>query len=651
MAALERKLTTILIADVVGYSSLMGRDEEGTHARLAALRRELLDPAIEARRGELIKNTGDGLIATFASVVEAVRCAIGIQDGAAERNADLPPDRQIAFRIGLNLGDVIVEADDIFGDGVNVAARLEGLAAPGGIVISRAVRDHVRDRLPLGFTDMGEQQVKNIARPVRAFSIRADGGEPPRKSEVARRGVRRGAIAGLAALGTLLAVTAGWWRLTHQGSLPTLPLPTERASSMAGKGEHAGEAVAPNLSIVVLPFANLSGDSQQDYFADGITDSLTTDLSRALSGSFVVARGTAFTYKGRSVDPRQVGRDLGVRYVLQGSVLPDGDRVRANAQLIDAQTGRELWAERFEKMRKDVLEVQDQIVARLSRAIGLHVIDIEAQRSERERPNNPQAVDLVMRGEAIANRPTSPQMMITARGLFERALDYDPDNVDALAGVATTYVFEVINSYYGEGRDDRLRKAEALVARALAVEPHHIVALKAQSALWRAQGRFEDAIAASQAVIAQNPGEPWAYKEVGLSEMYLGRLREALDWFEKADQIGPRDPTRWIWLGAMGRVEFFLGRNEEAIRLLRLSADANPNDARAYAMLAAVYALAGRNREATAALADSRRLQPNMTIKRLFDDWSVPLEVTSPAYLRAHERIREGLRKAGMPET
>jgi tetratricopeptide (TPR) repeat protein len=324
--------------------------------------------------------------------------------------------------------------------------------------------------------------------------------------------------------------------------------------------------------------------------------------------------------------------------------------MRVNAQLIDAQSNTELWAERFDKMRKDVLEVQDQIVGRLSRAVGLQVIDIEARRSERERPGNPTAIDFVMRGQAVANRPASRETMIAARVLFQRGLEYDPDNVDALAGVATTYVFEVLNSYYATGRDERLRNAEALLRRALEVDPHHIVALKAHAALLRAEGNFDDAIAASQVVIAQNPGEPWAYKEVGLSELYLGRLDDSLDWFAKANQIGPRDPSRWIWLGAMGRVQFFLGRNEKAIRLLRLSADANPNDARAYALLAAVYALLGRNDEAASALASCLRLRPDMTIKRLFDDWSVPLQATSPVYFTQHERFRDGLRIAGMPQ-
>jgi adenylate cyclase len=646
-ASLRRKLTTILIADVAGYSRLMGVDEEGTHARVAALFGDLLVPAVTGHGGTCIKTTGDGFLAEFESVVQAVRCAIEIQQSVAERNAGVIPDQKIAFRIGVNLGDVIVEADDIFGDGVNVAARLEGLAGPGGIVVSRSVRDHVRDRLKVGFEDMGEQVVKNIARPVRAFRITMESGADRKSRSRAHLKNSQHILPGAATLVVAIVIGCGWWFI----QMSALGVPT--AMSLAGSSTPPGSQgeSASQLSIVVLPFWNLGGDPQQDYFVDGITQSLTTDLSRALPGSFVVARGTAFTYKGKSVDAPQVARDLHVRYVLEGSVIPDGDRIRVKVQLIEAATDIELWAERFDSTRKDLLDIQDQIVGRLSRAVGLQLVDIEARRSERERPVNPTALDLVMRGQAVANRPATPQTMIAARTFFQRALEHDPENVDALAGLAATYVFEVLNSYYDTGRERRLQEAKDLIRRALEIEPRHIVALKIRAAVLRAEGKFEEAVAASQAVIAQNPGEPWSYKEIGLSELYLGRFEEALIWFEKADQIGPRDPSRWIWLGALGRVQFFLGRDEEAIRLLRLSASANPNDPRAYALLASIYALSGRKDEAGAALAACLSLRPEMTITRLFRDWSVPLQATSPLYQQKHERFRAGLRLAGMPET
>ena len=494
---MKRRLTTILIADIAGYSRLMGADEEGTHRRVVALSRELLEPAVGAYGGTVVKRTGDGLIAEFPSVVEAVRCAVEMQQEIAARNSDHAPEPNIAFRIGINLGDVIDDTDDIYGDGVNIAARLEALAEPGGIVVSRSVRDQVRDRLPLSFEDLGQQIVKNIARPVRAFHIRPGTGRSGGSgSNAARRRLRRALLPSLSALAIALAVGAGWW-LGGPESLPAVGMAISGGPSLA-QAERAGS----RLSIVVLPFANLGGNPQQDYFVDGITQSLTTDLTRALPGSFVVARGTAFSYKDKAVDAGEIGRDLNVRYLLQGSVIPDGDRVRINAQLIDTESNTQLWAERFDKERKDVLEIQDQIVGRLSRSVGLELVDIEARRSERERPGNPTAIDFVMRGQAIANRPASRQTMIAARTQFQRALDNDPDNVDALAGLGTTYVFEVLNSYYEDGREERLRQAKALVRRALALEPRHIVALKARAALFRAQGEFDDAIAGSQGVIA-----------------------------------------------------------------------------------------------------------------------------------------------------
>jgi adenylate cyclase len=295
-----------------------------------------------------------------------------------------------------------------------------------------------------------------------------------------------------------------------------------------------------------------------------------------------------------------------------------------------------------------VLEVQDQIVARLSRAIGLSLVDIESRRLAHARPHEPSAIDLVLRAQSTANKPASPENMVAARALFERALTVDPENTDALAGVAATYVFEVLNSYYHDGRQQRLSEAEMLVRKTLDIDPDHVVALKTRAAILRANGKFDDAIAASRAVIARNPGEPWAYKEVGLSELYLGRFEDARSWFDKADRIGPRDPSRWIWLGAMGRIEFILGHTTEAVRLLRLSAEANSKDPRAYALLAAIYALSGQREESTWALTNAVRLRPEITISSLFNDWSVPLASTSVLYRQQHERFRSGLQSAGM---
>jgi TolB-like protein/Flp pilus assembly protein TadD len=444
----------------------------------------------------------------------------------------------------------------------------------------------------------------------------------------------------IVALAVLVISTAVFWWL----AIPA------RQSVATAKDSPARMLQQPAMTIVVLPFANLHGDSQQDYFADGITDSLATDLSHALPGSFVVSRDTAFTYKGRVADIRRIGRELDVRYALAGSVMPDGERVRVNAELVDAQAGVALWAERFDVERAGLLQVQDEIVGRLARAIGLNVVDAEARRSERERPHSADAADLVMRARAIANRPSSAANMIGARQLYEQALTVEPDNIDALAGVATTLVFEALNGYYADGNAERLMQAETLLRRTLALEPRHFASLKAKSAMLRAQGRFDDATAAAQAVIAENPAEPWAYKEIGLSRMYLGRPEEALEWFAKAGRFGPRDPGRWTWLDGRGQALILLGRDGEALRSLRLALDANPNSVSTHALLAAAYALNGQIDDARTALATYDRLRPGERVAEFRKFAPVPLHLTSPDYQRQRARLQDGLRRAGMPE-
>jgi TolB-like protein/class 3 adenylate cyclase/Flp pilus assembly protein TadD len=635
IALINRKLTTILSADVVGYTRLMEENEERTHLNVLAFSEDVLQPAIAKHRGRVVKKTGDGVLAEFESVVQAALCAIAIQNEGSLRNKDYPASQRISYRIGINIGDVFVEPDDIYGDGVNIAVRLEGLASPGGIVVSRAVRDSVSNKLQLRFVDMGEIKVKNISRPIHAFMIETS--EAPSWSKLIPR-IGRTRLASFFGAGLGVLVIGGF-----AGQDYVKLAATQITTLLNPASESAGR-----ISILVLPFRNLSSDASQEYFVDGVTDSLITDLSRALPGAFVVSRGTAFSYKKQPMEAVQIGRDLNVQYLLEGSVTPEPQRIRVNARLVEAGTGRELWGDRFDARREDVLEVQDQIVARLSRAIGLSLVDIESRRLSRGRPHEPSAIDLVMRAQSTANKPASPANMIVARALFERALAVDSDNADALAGVAATYVFEVLNSYYHDGRQKRLSDAETLIRKALDIDPDHVTALKTRAAIMRANGKFEDAIAASRAVIARNPGEPWAYKEVGLSELYLGRFEEARTWFDKADRIGPRDPSRWIWLGALGRVEFILGNTSEALRLLKLSAEANPKDARAYALLAAIYALSGRREESSWALANAVRLQPEITINSLFNDWSVPLEATSNLYRQQHERFRSGLQLAGM---
>jgi adenylate cyclase len=401
---------------------------------------------------------------------------------------------------------------------------------------------------------------------------------------------------------------------------------------------------------MVLPFINLSSDAGQDYVADGVTDSLTSDLARALPGISVVSRDTAFTYKGRNTDVRDIGRDLGVQYVLEGSVALEGERVRVNLQLVKAREGSQLWSERFDIERKSILQAQDEIVGRASRAIGLKVVDIEARRSRSERPTSTEVADLILRGRAALNLPSSPSTMVNARELFEQALQAEPGNVDGMAGVATTLVFEFVNGYYETNGDARLQRAEQLLEEASAIEPQHLMVLKAKAVLRRAQGRFDDAIAAAKAIITENPGEPWAYKEIGLSNLYFGEPQSALDWFAQADRIGPRDPTRLTWLDGRGHALILLGRDDEAVRALIGALDANPRTLSSYAFLAAAYALLGRSDDARASLATYLQNRPTARVSTFRRSSPVPLVLTSQKYQQQYQRVSEGLRKAGMPD-
>jgi adenylate cyclase len=447
------------------------------------------------------------------------------------------------------------------------------------------------------------------------------------------------------AVTSCIAFGAGW---LAPARMPA-PTPTVPVASSAPLNSALAPPQAPLLSIAVLPFVNVSGDATQDYVADGITDSLTGDLSRALPGSFILSWGTASSYKGRAADARQIGRELAVRYLLAGSILAEGKKMRVNTQLIETASGNQVWSERFDAERVSVLQVEDEIVTRLSRAIALKVIDFEAERRTREDVGGRNAADLVLRGTAALNRPSSQQSMIQARTLFNDALVIEPNNADALAGLGTTLVFEFVNGYYESGGEDRLRRAADLLERAVTLAPHHLTGLKASAALARAQGRFEDAIAIANGVLSENPGEPWAFKELGLSNMYLGRLDEALDWFGKAERIGPRDPARWTWLDGRGQTLILLGRDEEALRSLIGAAEANPRSAGTQALLAAAYALAGRLPQAQAAMATYLALHPDAHASTFRLNAPVPLAKTAREYQARREHLLEGLRKAGMP--
>jgi len=445
----KRRLAAILAADVAGYSRLMGANEQGTFDRLKAIHRQLVDPKITEHHGRIVKTTGDGLLAEFSSVVNAVRCAVEFQRGMVDRNAAIAEDKRITFRVGINLGDIIVDGDDIFGDGVNVAARLEALAEPGGICISRTVRDHIGDRLPYAFEDIGEQSVKNIVQPVHAYALSAAAVASLPEVTVlfptSLPGRRNRPLAVLlvslaAAIGIGIAV---WWAWPR-GNTSAVPVQVSAATGVQHPPATEPKS-APRLSIVVLPFSNLSSDPDQEYFADGITDDLTTDLSR-ISGSFVIARNTAFTYKDKPTDTRQIGRELGVRYVLEGSVRRTGDQVRVNAQLIDTETGAHLWADQFDTNIANLAKAQSEITGRLAWTLNIELISDAGRRIEQENAIDPDTRDLVMRGWAWWYGPQSPKTAQEALRAFERALEIDPRSNDAKLGIARVLVGSVTNA-------------------------------------------------------------------------------------------------------------------------------------------------------------------------------------------------------------
>jgi adenylate cyclase len=428
-----RRLAAILAADVVGYSRLMGADEEGTHERVQAYLRELIEPKIREHHGRTVKTTGDGVLAEFASVVDAVRCAGEIQRAMAGRDLDLAEERRLRFRIGVNLGDVIADGGDIYGDGVNIAVRLEGLAAPGSICVSGTVRDHIGDRLPYAFEDMGEQSVKNIARPVRVYAV-------------------------------------------HPEGIASVPM-----AGVSPTTSTSPPVAAPRLSIVVLPFTNLSNDPEQQYFADGITEDLTTDLSR-LANMLVISRNTAFTYRNKLVDTKQIGRELAVRYLLEGSVRRSGNQLRVNAQLIDAAADAHLWTERFDHDTGDLFTLQNEITSRIANALGVELIAAEAARPT----EHPDALDYIIRGRAALLRPRTRDTYAEAINLFERALALDPLSVEAQSRLAGSLGSRVVNGLTGSVAAD-LARAEGLVGRVLAASPRDAYAHFVKGLVLRAQ--------------------------------------------------------------------------------------------------------------------------------------------------------------------
>jgi TolB-like protein/class 3 adenylate cyclase len=638
-----RKLAAILVADIVGYSRLAGADEDRILARLRALRSDLIDPTIAVHHGRVVKRTGDGSLIEFRSVVDAVRCAIEVQNGLIERNAGLPPERRIEFRVGIHLGDVVEESDgDLMGDGVNIAARLEGIAGPGAICLSEDAYRQVKGRLDLAVTDLGQTQLKNIAEPVRVYSL--DVGKPAQPKPSTPAGPvapkKRSSLAPLAAgIAALLIVLAGgaWWLLgANRPAAVVTKSPAPVASNVTTPAQ------ARHLSLVVLPFANLSNDPSQDYFADGVTENLTTDLSR-LSGAFVIARNTAFTFKGKNVDAREIGKGLGVRYVLEGSVQRDQGRMRVNVQLIDAETGNHLWADRFDKPLADLFEMQDEIVARLANQLGTELIAAEARRAQQA--PNPDSMDLYFQGMEWFNRGINRENMDRARGFFERAMALDPGNVDALLGVGRAD-FEVGASFLSDDRPARLASAEATMGKVLSLRPNDARAHEVQGSVLNQTNRAAQAIAEFERALALDPNLAAAHADIGDAKIFVGRAEETEAHVNEALRLSPHDGRAWLWMLFAGGAKVHLGANEEAVAWLRRSIEINRTFPLAHFFLAAALANLGKLDEARAETQAGLALNPNFSVH----GFRVGAESNNPIFLTQRERLLEGLRKAGVPE-
>jgi TolB-like protein/class 3 adenylate cyclase/Tfp pilus assembly protein PilF len=588
-----RKIAAILVADVVGYSRLARADEERTLARLRALRSDLMDPTIALHHGRTVKRTGDGSIIEFRSVVDAVRCAIEVQTGMVERNAGLPAERRIEFRIGIHLGDVVEEADgDLMGDGVNIAARLEGICEPGAVCLSEDAYRQVKGRLDLTVSDLGPTQLKNIAEPIRVYSLEV--GKPAQVK----------------------------------------PAPIQASE----------KSTAPHLSIVVLPFVNLAGNAEQDYFVDGVTESLTTDLSR-MSGMLVIGRNTAFTYKNRPVEVKRTGRELNVRYVLEGSVQRAGNRMRVNVQLVDAESGNHLWADRFDKPVADLFDMQDEIVARLANALNTQLVAAEARHAEKA--PTPDSLDLYFQGLAWFNKGITPDNIAQARSFFDLALTADPDNVDALIGSARADVSAGVYLFVSDPTAAFVA-AEARLTKALSFVPDH-----ARGHMWLGRvdictRRAARGIAECEHASALDRNLAEAHALIGWGKTFIGRGEETEAHIGEALRLSPRDTMAYTWMNYAGIAKNVLGRWDQAVPWFRRAIEANRNFPHPHFVMGAALAQLGRLDEARSAVKAGLALNPAFTVFRARALWTAMSD--DPNYLAGLEPVFDGMCIAGVPE-
>jgi adenylate cyclase len=572
----QRQLSAILAADVAGYSRLIGLDEEGTLARLKELRQTMIDPKISEHRGRIVKTMGDGLLVQFASAVDAVRCAVDIQRQMSEQHAETVQDQRIEFRMGINVGDIVIDGDDIHGDGVNVAARLEGLAEPGGICVSAGVHDQVRDKLDLAFDDTGEHQLKNIARPVRVYRITG---------------------------------------------APRVAIP-------------AAKAATDKPSIAVLPFTNMSGDPEQTYFSDGITEDILTELSRFRPLS-VIARNSSFRFRGSDVDVVRIGRELNVQYVLEGSVRKIGSKIRITAQLIDATTGSHVWADRFDRTQEEIFTVQDQVVSRIVGTLAGRLQAADIEKALRKPPASLAAYDCVLRADALPSGNRGAQA--EARRLAEKAIELDPSYGRAHMQLAVSYCEEWANDY--SGSDTALDQACSLANRAIALDDNDSNSFSILGWFHVLRRAYDLAEHCFQKSIALNPNRPGVMPKLGLLYGYIGRPEEGIAYYKQAKLIDQYYEPTWYW-PALGSLHFAAGRYEEAIAHLSRS-PTMPHWVHGY--LAACFALTEQSDQAARHAAEALRLAPDFSAIQF-------LKKEPFKHSADQNRLLDALRKAGLPE-
>jgi adenylate cyclase len=654
---MERKLTAILSADVKGYSRLMGDNEEATIRTLTAYR-EVMTTLIQQHRGRVVDSPGDNLLAEFASAVDAVQGAVEIQQALKVRNAELSDGRKMEFRIGINVGDVIIEGERLYGDGVNIAARLEGLAEPGGICISGTVHDQVENKLALSYEYVGEQEVKNIAKPVRMYRMRWDdeenqkakGKEQKAEKVVSRQfsvvspcpperraGIARQKWLTISATGLLLIAGMIGIALYRPFSSFRNPL----APSVGGQSPIRTQEAQPPLplpdkpSIAVLPFTNMSGDPEQEYFSDGMTEAIITGLSK-LSGLFVIARNSVFTYKAKAVKVQDVGREMGVHYVLEGSVQKADQRVRITAQLIEATTGHHVWAESYDRNLSDIFALQDEVTQKIVLALKVKLTTEEQTLFQRAPTNNLEAYDYYLRGVDYYWRFTKETNM-QARQMYEKAIELDPQYAAAYASLGATYTVEWIWQWSQDPQT--LERAFALTQKAIALDDSLPIAHSWLGWVYMFKKQYERAIAEGEQALTLAPNDAEGHVNLGTILNLAGRPEEAIRLVEKAIRLNPRYPAHY--LVTLGQAYTLTRQYEEAIAILKRATTRNPNFLAAYVFLAVVYSESSREEEARAAAVEILRISPNFSL----EGFQQRIHYKDPA---VSERFVTALRKAGL---